>query len=225
MGQGVGEVLTFAVGVAISPVPIIAVVLMLFSGRARVNGPLFLLGWVVALVVVAGAVYAVADAGDVGTDTGASDTVSWGKVVAGGLFLLFAARQWRTRPEGGAEAAVPRWMASIDTLAPAKALALGVLLAGVNPKNLLLTAGAAAGLAQLDVSTTAAVVSLCVFVALASITIAGPVVYYLLGGATAKARLDDLKGWLAVHNAAVMTVLFLVLGVNLIAKGLGLLSS
>jgi hypothetical protein len=30
-------------GVAISPVPIIAVILMLFSQKARVNGPLFLL--------------------------------------------------------------------------------------------------------------------------------------------------------------------------------------
>ena len=46
MGQGISEVLTFAVGVAISPVPIIAVILMLFSQRARVNGPVFLLGWV-----------------------------------------------------------------------------------------------------------------------------------------------------------------------------------
>ncbi len=40
MGQGVGSILTFAVGVAISPVPIIAVILMLFSQRARVNGPM-----------------------------------------------------------------------------------------------------------------------------------------------------------------------------------------
>ena len=34
MGQGISEVLTFAIGVAISPVPIIAVILMLFSTRA-----------------------------------------------------------------------------------------------------------------------------------------------------------------------------------------------
>ena len=40
-GEGIGEVLTFAIGVAISPVPIIAVILMLFSQRARVNGPVF----------------------------------------------------------------------------------------------------------------------------------------------------------------------------------------
>ena len=54
MGHGISAILTFAVGVASSPVPIIAVTLMLFSQRARVNGLMFLLGWVVALAIVSG---------------------------------------------------------------------------------------------------------------------------------------------------------------------------
>jgi hypothetical protein len=53
-----------------------------------------------------------------------------------------------------------------------------------------------------------------------SLTIVGPVVYYLLGGAKAKTELDELKGWLGRHNDAVMAVLFVVLGAALIAKGL-----
>jgi hypothetical protein len=52
------------------------------------------------------------------------------------------------------------------------------------------------------------------------VTIAAAVVYYVFGGDGAKATLDELRGWLAVHNAAVVTVLFLVFGVILIAKGL-----
>ena len=76
MGPAISEVLTFAVGVAISPVPIIAVILMLFSARARVNGPVFLAGWVIGLAVVSGVVYALADASDVATDSTASDSVS-----------------------------------------------------------------------------------------------------------------------------------------------------
>ena len=74
-------------------------------------------------------------------------------------------------------------------------------------------------------STADAVVSLIVFVVVGSLTIAGPVVYYLLGGEKAKTELNALKGWLAVHNVAVMTVLFLVLGVGLIAKGIAPLTS
>jgi hypothetical protein len=220
VGQGISEVLTYAVGVAISPVPIIAVILMLFSARAKVNGPVFLLGWVAALAVVSGVVYAGSDAGGASSESAAVDAIAWGKIVLGALLLLLAARNWRNRPGPGDEPEMPAWMGGIDALTPIKALALGLLLAGVNPKNLILTIGAATAVAQLAISTTDAVVSLVVFVLIASCTIAGPVVYYLVGGAHAKAALDDLKGWLAAHNNAVMAVLFLVFGMSLISAGI-----
>jgi threonine/homoserine/homoserine lactone efflux protein len=220
MAQGIGEVLTFAVGVAISPVPIIAVILMLFSGRAKVNGPMFLAGWVVALAVVSGAAYLISDAGSVSTDSTAAEGVSWAQIVFGVLFLLLAARSWRNRPAPGAEPQMPKWMAGIDACTPAKAAGLGLLLAGVNPKNLILAAGAGSALAMTGPSASEAAVSLIVFVAVGSLTIAGPVVFYLTGGDRAKNQLNSAKEWLAVHNDAVMTVLFLVLGMNLIAKGI-----
>jgi threonine/homoserine/homoserine lactone efflux protein len=90
----------------------------------------------------------------------------------------------------------------------------------VNPKNLLLTLGSATGLAQLGLSTTDAIVATAVFVVIASLSIAVPVAYAVFGGAKAKASLELAKSWLTVHNAAVMGVLFLVFGVDLIAKGL-----
>jgi len=44
MGNVISAILPQAIGVAISSVPIIAVILMLFSQRARSNGSAFLLG-------------------------------------------------------------------------------------------------------------------------------------------------------------------------------------
>ncbi|MGO9790225.1 MAG: GAP family protein [Solirubrobacteraceae bacterium] len=220
MGHGISEVLTFAVGVAISPVPIIAVTLMLFSQRARINGLLFLLGWVVALAVVSGVAYVAAHQGNAATNSTTSDTIAWGRIIFGCLLLLMAARNWRTRPAPGVTPEMPKWMAGIDALKPVKALGFGLLLAGVNPKNLMLAAAAGAGLAELGLSSSDAIVSLIVFVVVGSVTIAGPVVYYLLGGEHAKVKLDEIKDWLAVHNNAVMAVLFLVFGAKLIADGL-----
>jgi hypothetical protein len=170
--------------------------------------------------VVSGVAYAVADGGDASTDTGTADTVAWGKIVFGLLFLLLAVRTWRKRPTAGEEAEMPAWMAGIDGFTPAKALGFGVLLAGVNPKNLMLALAAGTAVATLGLSTGEAVGSLAVFVVLASLTIAAPVGYYVLGGQRAADALTELKGWLALHNDAVMTVLFLVLGADLIAKGL-----
>jgi hypothetical protein len=84
----------------------------------------------------------------------------------------------------------------------------------------LLTLSAGTALAQVGVSTGEAVVSLIVFLGVASTTIAGPVLYQRVGGDNAKSTLDALKDWLTVHNAAVMTVLFLVIGAKLIGDGL-----
>jgi threonine/homoserine/homoserine lactone efflux protein len=186
---------------------------------------LFLLGWVVALCTVSGVIYAISDQSNASTSSSASDTISWLKIMFGVLFLLLALRTYRTRPAPGADPAMPTWMRGIDALTPGKAFVLGLLLAGVNPKNLILTFGAATSLAQLGLSTSDVVVSLIVFVVVGSLTIAGPVLYYLLGGEHAKTELDQLKGWLTVHNAAVMAVVLLVLGVDLIAKGLPPLTS
>jgi hypothetical protein len=60
VGQAIGSALPLAVGVALSPLPIIAVVLVLTTHRARVNGPLFILGWLAGLAVVGAIVLSVA---------------------------------------------------------------------------------------------------------------------------------------------------------------------
>jgi hypothetical protein len=220
VGQGISEVLTFAVAVAISPIPIIAVILMLFSARARINGAAFLFGWVAALAAVSTIVYVASHDGSVATSSTASDSVSWGTIVLGVVFLVLARRNWRNRPALGAEPSMPKWMARVDTLSPLQAAGLGVVLAVANPKNLILTMGSAAGLAQLGLSTSDAIVATAVFVLLGSVTIAGPVFYARFGGERARAALDSAKAWLGAHNAAVMGALFLVFGVDLIAKGL-----
>jgi threonine/homoserine/homoserine lactone efflux protein len=163
---------------------------MLFSARARSNGPAFLLGWLVGLSAVVAIVYLVSDGADVATDDSASTGVGWGKVIIGVLLLAMAVRQWRSRPQPGEEPTLPKWMGTIDGFTPGKALATGVLLSGVNPKNLMLSAAAAATVAQAGLSTGDATVVLAVFVVLGTLTIVGPVAYSLLGGQSARATLD-----------------------------------
>jgi threonine/homoserine/homoserine lactone efflux protein len=52
MGQAIGQVLSFGGGVALSPLPIIAVVLILATAKDRTNGPAFLAGWVLGIAVL-----------------------------------------------------------------------------------------------------------------------------------------------------------------------------
>ena len=51
MGAVIGEILPLAVGIAISPIPIIAVILMLLSPRAKGASVGFMIGWVVGIIV------------------------------------------------------------------------------------------------------------------------------------------------------------------------------
>src|SRR5262245_15521896 len=111
--ETIGDLLPSAVGVALSPVPIIAVILMLGTPRARSNGVAFAVGWVVGLVAVSAIVLLVAGGADDDT-SGASDAVNWAKVAIGLLFLFLAFKQWQGRPRPGQDVEMPKWMATID---------------------------------------------------------------------------------------------------------------
>lgn len=224
MGEAIGVVLPYAIGVAISPLPIIAVILVLFSARARVNGPAFLAGWVLGVAVVSVAVYLLSDASDASSDDTTSDTVSWIKLLLGVWLVVLAVKNLRAQ-RGPEEQTQPKWMASIDSLTPVKAGGLGALLSGLNPKNLALSLAAGASLAQAGASGGEAAVGLIAFIVIASLSIAVPVAFYVFGGDRAAGVLEGWKSWLSTHNAAVMAALFLVFGVVLISQGLQSLST
>ena len=219
LGQAVGSVLPAAVGVALSPIPIIAIILVLATPKARTDGLTFSLGWVLGLVVVS-AVVLVLTSGASQAGSTASDGVNWGQLALGLLFLVMALRQWRGRPAKGEEAEMPTWMAAIDKFGAGRSLLTGVLLSAVNPKNLALTAAAAASVAQLGVSTGDEVAAMAVFVVIASTTVVGPALFYLAGPQRAAAPLGRLKEFMAAHNAVIMTVVLLVLGAKLLGDGL-----
>jgi hypothetical protein len=224
MGQTIGEILPLAIGIAISPVPIIAIILMLITPKARSNGLAFLGGWMLGLAVVGTAVLLAAGGADVATSNGSSKTAATIRLVLG-LVLLFAAfRQWRSRPQPGEEAPLPKWMKSLDTFTPGRSLAIAALLSGVNPKNLILTASAAATIAQSGITGFQQAVVLVVLVLIGSLGIIAPVVVYFAMGEKAAGVLGGWRVWLAAENATVMFVLFLVFGVMLIGKGISGLS-
>jgi threonine/homoserine/homoserine lactone efflux protein len=222
MGQAIGEVLPPAIGVALSPFPIIAVILMLFSPKAKTNGPAFLVGWAGGIVVVAGLVLLLASPDDVSGE--GDEPATWASLIqlVLGLGLLFLTYQnWQKRPKEGETPEMPTWMASIDKTPPLVALGLGAMLSGVNPKNLIFNVAAGTAIAQADLSTGEALVPFVVYVVVASVSVAVPVIWYLAAQQSAAKTLEEWKTWLTANNAVVMAVLLLVLGVKLSGQGLG----
>jgi hypothetical protein len=220
MGQTIGEILPFAIGIAISPIPIIAIILMLITPNARRNGLAFLGGWAGALFVVGAIVLIIASAADVSTSSESSDAAGALRLLLGIVLLVAAVRQWRGRPGPGEEAKMPKWMNALDTFTPGRSLAVAALLSGVNPKNLMLNVGACVDIAQAGLSWFEQGVVLFVFVLIASATIIAPVVVYFAMGDRSERVLGEWKTWLAENNATVMAVLLVVFGFMLIGKGI-----
>lgn len=221
MGQAIGDSIALAVGVAISPVPIIAVILMLLSKKAGANSLAFAAGWVVG---VAGALaVVVAVSGAIGTNTGGgpSHGTSTVKLVLGAVLLLMGLRRWRSRPGPGESAPLPKWLQAIEAITPVKSAGLGLLLSAVNPKNLLLIVGGGLAIAGAPTSAGGMAVAAAIFWVLAISTVVVPVVLYRAMGPRAERMLDGLNAWLQANNATVMAVLLVIFGVVLVGKGLG----
>lgn len=220
MGNAIGQMLPMAVGVSLSPLPIVAVVFMLVTPRGRVNGPAFIAGWLIGLAIVGTIMLSLAG-GAGATDHGEPATwVDAIKLALGVLLLLVGVRQWRGRLREGEEAATPRWMGALDTFGPVKALGAGVLLSGLNPKNLLLTIAGATAIAQTGIAIGQQIVVYVIFVLIAAIGVGAPVVLYFALGERSRQLLDSLKTWMARNNAAIMAVLFLIFGVKLIGDAI-----
>ena len=222
MGAVIGDLLPVALGVAISPVPIIAVILMLLAPKAGAASAGFGVGWVLGIVVVTVVVLVIASGADVGgTSSEPSDAASWITVTLGVLLLAVGVRQWRGRPKGDEPASLPKWMTAIDHVTPVKALGLGFLLSAVNPKNLLMCISAGVTVAGGGLDAGQEVIAVAVFVVIAASTVLVPVLGYALAKERMRHPLDELKEWLQQNNVVVMAVLLLVIGVTLIGKGIG----
>jgi len=222
MGHAIGEMLPLAIGIAISPLPIIAVILILTTPQARTNGLAFLGGWLLGLTAIAVVVLILTDAAAAATSGDTSTIPSMIKLILGLLLLFLAWRKFQKRPAPGEEAPMPKWMTALDGFTATRSLAIGALLAGPKPKNLILNAAAAAGIAQSGLGGLQQAVVLILLVLVASVGIITPVAVYFAMGEEKSARvLDGWKTWLAANNATVMIVLFLVFGVILIGKGIG----
>ncbi|MFF7236637.1 GAP family protein [Streptomyces collinus] len=217
--QAIGGMLPAAMAVALSPFPVVGVVLILAGRQGRRNGPLFAAGWVAGLGVATTVVVLVfGEAED--PDSTSSAVADWGRVLAGTVLVIWGVRKWWKRPTGQETARTPRWMASLGDVTARRALLLGALLSGANPKTLVLTASAGTAAVEAGVHGRDLVVSVAVFVLLGSCTVLGAVVAHLLGGRRAASFLDGVRQFMITNSAVITAVVLVLLGADILGDGL-----
>jgi zinc transporter ZupT len=219
MNGVIGAILPLAVAVTISPLPIIAEVLLLFTGQPVRNAGAYLAGFLVGVAAVLSALVLATSALDLST----SEASSGGAVVQlvlGVLLLIAARRQFRSRPRDGEVAPQPTWMQGIESFTPGRSLAVGAAIGAANPKNVAVGIAAAAVVTSAGVTTTATIIAIVIYVVIAGSGVAAPFVVMAIYREKAHDILDGWKTWLSQNNAAMMTVLFLVFSVVLISRGI-----
>lgn len=113
----------------------------------------------------------------------------------------------------------PAWMAALDSATPIRATRLALLLSAAKPKIVMLAAGAGLVMGSAGEDPATLVVWVLVFSLIASVSVAAPMVLYVIRGESVLARLARVRDWLQRNNSAVMAVVFLLIGLALIAKG------
>lgn len=203
-----------ALGIALSPFPIIPAILLLFTRYPRRSSASFVAGWLIGIAVVTTAGVVLADVADAADETPV--WASWARIIVGLVLVWLGLRQWWERAEPKEQ---PKWMRSLQEATPASALRLGVLLSAANPKVALLAIAGGLTIAADSTDALAEAVDVLVFAVVASITVAAPLLSYLVLGERVRSPLERAKAWLERNHAVAMAVVIIAIGVYLMVKG------
>lgn len=217
--QAVGEFLPAALAIALSPFPIIGVVMLLGAPRAVPLGVAFMLGWLVgvsALVAIGVAAFADSDVAD--SDT--SLLASWLRVLAGIALIAAAGKKWRGRPSPGDEVELPGWMNKLDGLSVPGGLVAGLLVGGANPKNIALAISGTTSMTDVGLAGSDLFVAAAIFVVLASSSVIVSVAFRTFGGQRVAPSLERVKEFMLANNVVIMVVVFAIIGAKVLGEGI-----
>lgn len=219
MGQTIADVVPIAIGIAISPLPVVAVILVLFSERATAASIAFVAGWFGALVAVPVIGITVFSSTTFRAGSSAETGSGW-VLVALGTVMVATGTVLVARSMHETEAPkTPAWMNRIEHAGPTTVFGAAVVLAVANPKNLPLLIAGTAQILQSDLPGGDAYIVAGVFALIASLTVVAPVAVFLTMRTRVRPLLEVTKVWLIDNNQVIMAVLVLVLGFVVAMKG------
>lgn len=215
MTTALRDMLPLAVAIAVSPVPIIAVVFMLVVGEGRVNALALLGGWALALAAVSGGVALLGIAPVDDSGNGAAIV----RFVLAGILLVVIAVELRNRSRAGATSRPPRILRLLEGGGAVRALGIGVVLIVLNAKDGSLTVAAGAKLGEAAPGPAAGAVCVVVFTLVSSLTMIVPILLDVAYGERARPALARAHAWLERHGSTAVLVTLAIIVVVLVVQG------
>jgi threonine/homoserine/homoserine lactone efflux protein len=215
LGSVLTELIPLALVVALSPLSIIPAVLVLHTPRPRPTGLAFLAGWLVGLAALTAIFLEVSNL--LGGVDKPPSWASWLRIVVGAALIVFGIYRWLTRKRS---AHTPGWMQSLGKLTPAKAGLAAVALTVANPKVLFICAAAGLAIGTAGLGRTHVWLALAWYVAVASSTVALPILAYVVSGDRLDEPLRRLKDWMERQHAVLVAAILIVIGLLVLYKGI-----
>lgn len=221
MGNVVGEILPLAIGVALSPISVTAVILLLYTQRPKANSLAFVGGWSLVLVTIGGVTFAVAYVRGYPSDTDLALAQSIISLIIGVILITLAVRSFRRRPKKGEEMELLRRLQKrVEGITPDRALLLGLALVVATPKNLGMSVLASLTIVEADLLGAETIGAIVLFIVIACSSVVSPVALYIARGDRAYNTLDNWKFWLIAKDAIATFLVYLAMGTWQLISGI-----
>jgi len=210
-----------SLGLALSPFPLIAIIIILMTPKAKSNSLWFLLGWIFGIYGIGLLVLIIPGLGSNGD---IPSIYSGGIRIALGLSLLIIAfKKWLNRPRSGDEIVTPKLFLSIDKFGLRKSMLTGFLFSAANVKNMAFSAAGSLRINQSLAGNKSVFIALLLFSLIGSLTLIIPVIIYAFAEKKIEPTFLIWKKWLIKNNAILLVFILGIVGLILVKGGLEIL--
>lgn len=216
----VWELLPLLLGIVASPLALMALIAVLLSRRARLNGAFFAVGWILAILLVTGLAYVIWDGLGLNSEKEQPVWVSVVRVVFGVFFALAAVWTYRKARVGiralarastpqeivDATPQLPGVLQAVEHFSPGRSFLLGLGIFLLNPINVSCAILAVLEIKEASLAAPAPAIFLAVFVLLGIAPMVAPAMFVIAQGPRAAGALERLRTWIATHNGMISSI-------------------
>ena len=212
------NLVVLGLAVAVSPLPILAAVLMMASSQ-RIRDALALAsGWFVSIGVSCAAVMLLGDSMPKSNGHPNPKILGIADMAFGLLIAVLALRGWR-KFKRNPEASIPKWLDRVGSMSIVFSFGLGLFLP---PTVIAFAAGNE--IAQQHLGIPGEWIAVAVFAVIGSIGVFTPILIVAGQPSKSRSRLSTWQQWLQSHWQEVLVTLFGVIAGYLVIKGLWAIS-
>lgn len=218
MIEALKDSLPMALGLALSPGPVVATIIILMTPKAKSNSTSLLLGWFLGIYFV-GALILILPGLETnkGQPTALSGVI---RFILGLSLLILAFRLWLKRPKADDEISTPKLFLSIDKFGVGKSLLTGLFFSVANVKSFAFIASGAARIDNAIYSDKGIYMALLIFSLIGSLTIIIPIIIYFIAGNKIELTFQKWKKWLIKNNKVLLMVIIILISIIIINKGI-----